>query len=373
MLLFFLTRIYFAFRGAIIKNTRNIFGGRKMGSIKTISEITALLLASAMIFSSCGTTDSDGTTASSKVEETVTAENTTATLGFSSSDKLIALTFDDGPRSSTTNRILDLLQENGGVATFFLVGYNISDNAEVIKRAAAMGCAIGNHTKNHKTLTKCSDATIKEQVGEVNSMLKELGVESKLFRAPGGAYKGITDKIGMPLIQWSVDTEDWKYRDASHKGRTAEERTADLNKIADRVISEAKSGDIILMHDIYDFTADLCGLIIPGLVEKGFKLVTVEQLFEAYGEKLENGEVYRKATAPEPTARPASAEPIAAGKYTVSTGGSVLNMRVTPDKESQIIEKIPNGTQLEVTKSVLGWAYVTYNSAQGWVSSAYLA
>lgn len=344
-----------------------------MGSIKTISVITALLLALAMIFSSCGTTDSDGTTASSKVEETVTAENTTATLGFSSSDKLIALTFDDGPRSSTTNRILDLLQENGGVATFFLVGYNISDNAEVIKRAAAMGCAIGNHTKNHKTLTKCSDATIKEQVGEVNSMLKELGVESKLFRAPGGAYKGITDKIGMPLIQWSVDTEDWKYRDASHKGRTAEERTADLNKIADRVISEAKSGDIILMHDIYDFTADLCGLIIPGLVEKGFKLVTVEQLFEAYGEKLENGEVYRKATAPEPTARPASAEPIAAGKYTVSTGGSVLNMRVTPDKESQIIEKIPNGTQLEVTKSVLGWAYVTYNSAQGWISSAYLA
>lgn len=351
-----------------------------MKTSKVILALTALVLAAAMLLSACGVKGDSKTTAAgtssagepAMTEEPATEEPTTAKPKYSSSDKLIALTFDDGPRSSTTNRVLDLLERSGGVATFFLVGYNIPDNAEVIKRAAAMGCSIGNHTKDHKILTKCSADTIKAQVNGVNSLLRDMGIEPTLFRAPGGAFKGIKDQIGMPLIQWSIDTEDWKYKDASHKGRSAEERTADLNRIADMVFSQAKGGSIVLMHDIYDFTADLCEIVIPGLVERGFKLVTVDQLFEAYGEKLENGVVYYSAKLPEPSARPASAEPIAAGKYTVSTSGSVLNMRVSPDADSQVLEKIPNGTIVEVTKSVLGWAYVTYNSAQGWVSSAYL-
>lgn len=351
-----------------------------MKTSKVILALTALVLAAAMLLSACGVKDDSKTTAAgtssagepAMTEEPATEEPTTAKPKYSQSDKLIALTFDDGPRSSTTNRVLDLLERSGGVATFFLVGYNIPDNAEVIKRAAAMGCSIGNHTKDHKILTKCSADTVKAQVNGVNSLLRDMGVEPTLFRAPGGAFKGVKDQIGMPLIQWSIDTQDWKYKDASHKGRSAEERTADLNRIADMVFSQAKGGSIVLMHDIYDFTADLCEIVIPGLVERGFKLVTVDQLFEAYGEKLENGVVYYSAKLPEPSARPASAEPIAAGKYTVSTSGSVLNMRVSPDADSQVLEKIPNGTIVEVTKSVLGWAYVTYNSAQGWVSSAYL-
>lgn len=351
-----------------------------MKTSKVILALTALVLAAAMLLSACGVKDDSKTTAAgtssagepAMTEEPATEKPTTAKPKYSPSDKLIALTFDDGPRSSTTNRVLDLLEQNGGVATFFLVGYNIKDNAEVIKRAAAMGCAIGNHTKDHKILTKCSADTVKEQVSGVNSMLREMGIEPTLFRAPGGAFKGVKDQIGMPLIQWSIDTEDWKYKDASHKGRSAEERNADLNRIAESVFSQAKGGSIILMHDIYDFTADLCEIVIPGLVERGFKLVTVNELFEAYGETLESGTVYYSAKLPEPTARPASAEPIAAGKYTVSTSGSVLNMRATPDADGQVIEKIPNGTAVEVTKSVIGWAYVTYNSAQGWVSSAYL-
>ncbi len=351
-----------------------------MKTSKVILALTALVLAAAMLLSACGVKDDSKTTAAgtssagepAMTEEPATEEPTTAKPKYSPSDKLIALTFDDGPRSSTTNRVLDLLERSGGVATFFLVGYNIPDNAEVIKRAAAMGCSIGNHTKDHKILTKCSADTIKAQVNGVNSLLRDMGIEPTLFRAPGGAFKGVKDQIGMPLIQWSIDTEDWKFKDASHKGRSAEERTADLNRIADMVFSQAKGGSIVLMHDIYDFTADLCEIVIPGLVERGFKLVTVDQLFEAYGEKLENGVVYYSAKLPEPSARPASAEPIAAGKYTVSTSGSVLNMRVSPDADSQVLEKIPNGTIVEVTKSVLGWAYVTYNSAQGWVSSAYL-
>ena len=356
-----------------------------MKTSKVILALTALVLAAAMLLSACGVKDDSKTTAAgtssagepAMTEEPATEEPTTAKPKYSPSDKLIALTFDDGPAKNTTADLLDILKQYDVKATFFVQGvnvdgYNIPDNAEVIKRAAAMGCSIGNHTKDHKILTKCNADTVKAQVNGVNSLLRDMGIEPTLFRAPGGAFKGVKDQIGMPLIQWSIDTEDWKFKDASHKGRSAEERAADLNRIADMVFSQAKGGSIVLMHDIYDFTADLCEIVIPGLVERGFKLVTVDQLFEAYGEKLENGVVYYSAKLPEPSARPASAEPIAAGKYTVSTSGSVLNMRVSPDADSQVLEKIPNGTIVEVTKSVLGWAYVTYNSAQGWVSSAYL-
>lgn len=341
----------------------------------------SVLLAVILVLSGCkGKDDSVNKTAggvggSDLNSETVTAEPTTQSPRYTAQDKLIALTFDDGPRESTTNRILDVLAKNGGVATFFVVGYNIDGNASTIKRAKEMGCEIGNHSNDHKTLTKCSYDTLREQVDKPNEAIKTLtGSAPVLFRAPGGAFKGVTQDIGMPLIQWSVDTNDWKFKDAAHKGRSQEQRTADLNKIAENVIENAKKGDIVLMHDIYDFSADLCELIVPGLVEKGFKLVTVSEMYEAYGETLENGEVYYSINPDSPAiANPQPDAIIEPGKYTVATSGSVLNMRVEPDAGTQVIEKIPNGTQIDVTKAVKGWAYVTYNSASGWVCSAYLS
>lgn len=291
-------------------------------------------------------------------------------------DKLIALTFDDGPNPTHTNRILDILEKNNGRATFFVVGYNIEENIDTIKRAQSMGCEIGNHTNNHKILTKCDSATIRSQVDNPNEMIKNLtGSEIRLFRAPGGAFKGIKQEIGMPLIQWSIDTEDWKSKDASHKNRTEEERNAELRRIADDVVQNAKKGDIVLMHDIYNFTADLCELIIPELTEKGFKLVTVSEMYEIYGEPLKDGEVYysiETAETTSPTVNNSSDAVLQKGEYTVKTNGGTLNVRAEPDSDAIVLEKLSNGDKVSVLKSGKGWAFVKAKRSSGWVNAAYL-
>lgn len=287
---------------------------------------------------------------------------------YTSEDKLVALTFDDGPRSSTTNRILDILEKHNSAATFFIVGYNIDNNVKTIKRAVDMGCEIANHSDSHKNLIKCTPEEIADQVSKPNETIKKYtGFDVRLFRAPGGNFKGVEETIGMPLIQWSIDTEDWKFKDASHKDRTPEQRNTDLENIVDRVMLEVNQGDIILMHDIYDFTADLCDLLIPRLIGEGYRLATVSEMYEAYGKELEGGKVYRCIKHPK-----SEVPALAAGAYLVETGGSVLNMRAKADIASEIVGKIENGTVVLVKKSVAGWSLVSYDSVDGWVSSKYL-
>ncbi len=298
----------------------------------------------------------------------IVEENTTTTKKTVSNEKLIAFTFDDGPSKVYTNRILDVLEENGATATFFLVGYNIEKNVETIKRAAEMGCEIANHSMDHKNLTKIKESEISEQVNTPNDLVKSLaGIEIELFRAPGGNFDGVTDKIGMPIIQWSIDTEDWKFKDAANKGRSETQRNADLNKIADRVVEKADKGDIVLMHDIYDFTADLCEIVIPKLVEKGFRIVSVSEMYEAYGKELKAGQVYYSVDFAE--GNTLVVEP---GAYKVKTKGSVLNIRTEPVSGAESLAKVPNGTPITVTESIEGWAKVEYNSVVGWVNTAYI-
>lgn len=340
-----------------------------MKTKKLLSAFLAAVISVAGAFSGCSGDEtkpvSDSNTASG-------TEATTAAPKYSSKDKLIALTFDDGPYQKTTNRILDVLEKNKSVATFFLVGYNIPDNAETISRAHRMGCEIANHSQDHKILTNCNAATIREQVSGPNESIKALlGAPPVLFRAPGGAYKDIEETIGMPLIQWSIDTKDWKYKDAAQKGRTEEQRNADLRRIADEVVGSAESGDIVLMHDIYEFTADLCDIIVPELVAKGFKLVTVSELFEAYGEKLESGKVYNFAKLPDDSTEPFT-QVIAIGNYIVRTKGSVLNMRAEAKPDASVVAKIANGAAVTVSESVEGWAYVTHGEYSGWVNAKFL-
>ncbi len=258
-----------------------------MKKINAVS-VMALLISVLLIFTGCkneGGSDIE----LSQQEEVLTAN-----------DKLIALTFDDGPKETSTNKILDILEKNNSRATFFVVGYSIEKNIETIKRAQSIGCEIGNHSDSHKTLTKCSKSELFEQVNNPNDRLAELtGIRPVLFRAPGGAFKNVKEQIGMPLIQWSVDTNDWRAKDSAHPDRTAAEREEKLNEIANDVINNAKKGDIVLMHDIYDFSADLCEKIVPGLIAKGFKLVTVSEMYEIYGVELEEGNVYYSIKFPE--------------------------------------------------------------------------
>lgn len=129
--------------------------------------------------------------------------------------KYIAFTFDDGPSKIATNRILDTLQKYNGKATFFVLGTRVGSYSAEVKRAYSMGCEIGSHSWSHANLRKISAQERKQEINKTNAIVKEvIGVEPTLFRVPYGDYKGIQKDFDLPLIQWCIDTEDWKYKDS---------------------------------------------------------------------------------------------------------------------------------------------------------------
>ena len=190
------------------------------------------------------------------------------------SKPMIALTFDDGPRASVTNRILDSLGQYGGRATFFMVGTNVPHNGDVIRRMVAQGCEVANHTNDHKYISKLSNEGIVSQVSAVNQKVASVcGVSPVVMRPPGGYIDAhslsVLGSMGMPAIMWSIDTRDWQHRNAQ--------------KTINTVLTQVKDGDIVLMHDIYDATADAAVALIPELTARGYQLVTVSELAAARG------------------------------------------------------------------------------------------
>ena len=198
----------------------------------------------------------------------------TASSTVDPSKPMIALTFDDGPRASVTNRILDSLSQYGGRATFFMVGTNVPHNGDVIRRMVAQGCEVANHTNDHKYISKLSSDGIVSQVSAVNQKVAAVcGVSPVVMRPPGGYVDAhslsVLGSMGMPAIMWSIDTRDWQHRNAQ--------------RTINNVLSQVKDGDIILMHDIYDATADAAVVLIPELTARGYQLVTVSELAAARG------------------------------------------------------------------------------------------
>lgn len=184
--------------------------------------------------------------------------------------KMVALTYDDGP-SIYTPRILKTLKENNSVATFFVVGNRVPMYSDTVKKAYGMGCEIGNHTYEHKILTRADAAGIRNQVSRTNVAVKNItGTDPIVMRPPGGCVNDtVKSQTGMPMILWSIDTLDWRTRNA------ASTKTA--------VLDHVKDGDIVLMHDLYEATANASTTIIPTLVERGYQLVTVSELAECRG------------------------------------------------------------------------------------------
>lgn len=194
---------------------------------------------------------------------------------------MVALTFDDGPKAETTNRILDTLEQYGSVATFFILGVQAMNNASVIQRMVVQQCELGNHTYGHKQLTGLMPNEIYAQIVDTqNAIAAAAGYAPTLLRPPYGSVNDEVRKYaGMPLILWSIDTEDWKSLDA--------------NSVIDAVMGSVKDGDIILMHDIYDSTADAAAYIVPALLSQGYQLVTVSELLRYSKGSVEAGAVYR--------------------------------------------------------------------------------
>lgn len=198
-------------------------------------------------------------------------------------DKVIALTFDDGPWPTTTSEILDILKANDAHATFFEIGNQIAENADVVKRIHEEGHQIGTHTWDHAAgsgrgvdLTRM---TADEQASEVekgfDAIDQAIGTKtSRILRAPGGNYHGqiittLKDKVTAE-VGWNIDTEDW--------------RKPGADKIEQAILS-AKSGDVILMHDGGGDRSETVAALkdaLPKLKAEGFKFITVDELL-AYG------------------------------------------------------------------------------------------
>lgn len=197
--------------------------------------------------------------------------------------KLIALTFDDGPRRSTTTRLLDGLAERGVKATFFLIGRQIPDNEDVIRRMDREGHQIGIHTFDHVQLTELNQTDFSAQVDKTRTLLTELlGHDGFLLRPPYGKWdEGVRLRAGCPIILWSIDPEDWDDKDT--------------NRVVTEVVSQARDGGIILLHDIYPESVDAALEIVDQLHAQGYYFCTIDQLFAARGLPLKDGEVYWNA------------------------------------------------------------------------------
>ena len=167
--------------------------------------------------------------------------------------KIVALTFDDGPFPATTNRLLDLLREKEVQATFFELGTMASRYPEVTKRVYDEKHELASHTMSHKQLNKLRANEVATEVSQARDVLRGItGEDPKLVRPPYGAINVVVaENVGTPMILWTVDTEDWKSKDAS--------------AVLERTKATVFDGAVILMHDIYESSVDGAGMIIDEL------------------------------------------------------------------------------------------------------------
>ena len=193
---------------------------------------------------------------------------------------MVALTFDDGPYRNNTKAIMELFEQYDGRATFFVVGYHLDVFGEATLEAYRRGFQIGNHTLNHPALRQISDAEGMEEIVGLNRKLNELGIPGDvMLRPPYGEFtQYLQENLTVPMIGWNVDSADWLTKDAEN--------------IYERVVGKVKDGDIVLLHDLHDATAEAMQRVVPALVEQGFQLVTVEELFRVKGIEPQAGEYY---------------------------------------------------------------------------------
>ncbi|MBF8982396.1 polysaccharide deacetylase family protein [Lutibacter sp. B2] len=191
-------------------------------------------------------------------------------------EKLVALTFDDGPHPRFTPKILDVLKEYDAKATFFMLGKHVKLYPKVVKRVAKEGHEIGNHTYTHIDVKANSSQKIQDEFKKTQEIVYEVtGKKPTLFRPPYGFYnsivKNITSKEGCRIVLWSThqDSKDWS--------------CPGVNKIVNTVVKKTKNGDIVILHDYVvgeSDTIEALKTILPELKKKGFKFVTVSELLE---------------------------------------------------------------------------------------------
>lgn len=204
--------------------------------------------------------------------------------------KCVALTFDDGPVPGTA-RLLDMLAAHRVKATFFLVGQNVVEYPHLVRREAAEGHELANHSWSHIDLGRSSRSAVTSQLERTQRAIQRTaGVRPVLMRPPFGSTDGqvasVTRELGLAQVLWAVDPLDWRVRDS--------------DRVERKVVARAGGGDIVLLHDIHATTVDAVPQIIKRLSAKGYVFVTVSELF---GERLTPGRKYIELE-PEPEPGP---------------------------------------------------------------------
>ena len=182
--------------------------------------------------------------------------------------KVIALTFDDGPGPYTAH-LLDILDQYGAKATFFLIGSKVSGQASVVRSIHARGHQLGNHSWSHPELPKLSVDQIAGEIDRTNDAIRQAtGVKPSILRPPYGAANGVVlEQLrarGMSSILWSVDTRDWADRNSQI--------------VCSRAVAGAHPGAVILMHDIHQTSVNAVPCILSALKQQGYSFVTVQGL-----------------------------------------------------------------------------------------------
>ena len=198
-------------------------------------------------------------------------------------EKLVALTFDDGPSGRFTRRLLEGLAQREVKATFFLCGYRIEQYPELTGQIAAAGHEIGLHGYSHRSMESMCRSEAARELQKVMDQLEGI-CPVTFLRTPGGRYskcvQQVAAELGLSILYWSLDPQDWAVHDA--------------NKIADHVTGRTRDGDVILLHDMSDSSVEAALAIIDRLQKQGFRFVTVSELAENRGITLEPGRKYTR-------------------------------------------------------------------------------
>lgn len=189
-------------------------------------------------------------------------------------NKKIALTFDDGPNTTTTIEVLNLLKKYGVTASFFLIADEINEESrKSVIACMQYGCEICNHSKTHSDMRKLSTEEIKAEIEYTDKVIEEItGYKPRFFRPPFILVsKEMVETIDKPFI-CGIHGEDW-------------ESSVLADKRAEMILSQAEDGSIILMHDMTgnDETVKALDILIPKLLQEGFEFVTISKIFEDAG------------------------------------------------------------------------------------------
>lgn len=195
--------------------------------------------------------------------------------------KYIAFTFDDGPNKKNTNDIVNFLNDNKMRATFFMVGYLMENNTDIVKNVYDNKMEIGSHSWAHNNLKKQKIEVITEEMAKTDAVYTSITNDTfKLMRPPYGSINDtVKESFNYSYILWSVDTNDWKYKDADH--------------LYDFVVNNVNDGDIVLMHDLQYSTKVGLERVLPELYVRGYRVVTVSELANIKGKLLEPNKIYK--------------------------------------------------------------------------------